>query len=78
VTTTVSSKGQIVLPKRVRELRSIKSGDDLEVIAPNGSDDIVLRKVGPKANQGLLQALQKLRGLKIPRRSGQKPRQVTL
>jgi AbrB family looped-hinge helix DNA binding protein len=78
VTTTVSSKGQIVLPKMVRERRSIRTGDDLEVIIPEGSDDIVLRKVSRKPNDGLMEALRKLRGLKIPRRSGKPPRDFTL
>lgn len=78
MTTTVSSKGQIVLPKAVRESRRIQTGDDLEVIAPNDSPDIILRKIERRPNQGLLQALRKMRGLKIPRRSRRLPRQVDL
>jgi bifunctional DNA-binding transcriptional regulator/antitoxin component of YhaV-PrlF toxin-antitoxin module len=62
----------------VRERRRIKSGDDLEVIIPDGSDDIVLRKVSRKPNDGLMDALRKLRGLEIPHRNGKPPRDITL
>ena len=78
MTTSVSSKGQIVLPKAVRERRSIKTGDDLEVIAPEGSDDIILRKIQSRPNQGLVNALRKLRGLKIPDRANDLGRDIGL
>ena len=78
MTTSVSSKGQIVLPKAVRECRSIKTGDDLEVIAPEGSDDIILRKIQTRPNQGLVNALRKLRGLKIPDRPNDSGRDIAL
>ena len=78
MTTTVSSRGQIVLPKKVRASKNIKTGDDLEVITPEGSEDIILRKLARRPNEGLMTALRKLRGLEIPVRGRQPGRNVEL
>jgi AbrB family looped-hinge helix DNA binding protein len=43
-TATVSSKGQIVLPKRLRDEMSIREGDRVEV--SRDDDRIVLRLIG--------------------------------
>lgn len=44
-TITVSSKGQLVIPKQVRELANIATGDELQVHYLNG--EIRLRPVVP-------------------------------
>jgi len=76
MTTTVSSKGQIVIPKRVRVRRNLKAGDDLEVLAPDGTEDILLRKVQRRANAGMMEALRQMRGLKVPPRVKEYPRKA--
>ena len=48
--TIVTSKGQITIPKHIRERRGIAAGTRLEV-AERG-DDIVLRRAGPAGKQG--------------------------
>ena len=76
MTTTVSSKGQIVIPKRVRVRRNLKAGDDLEVLAPDGTEDILLRKVQRQANGGMMDALRQMRGLKMSARIKDYPRKT--
>jgi AbrB family looped-hinge helix DNA binding protein len=44
VTTTLSSKGQVVLPRSVREARGLREGAKFEVI--DAGEDIVLRQIG--------------------------------
>lgn len=44
-TATISSKGQIVLPKQLREEMELREGDRVEV--GREGDRIVLRPVGP-------------------------------
>lgn len=72
MTTTVSSKGQIVLPKKVRDAKDIRPGDDLEVV--DQDDGILLRKISRKADW--LDVLRSIpwKGLEIPKRSRQRPR----
>jgi len=68
MTTTITSKGQVVIPKAARDQRRLMPGDDLEVLLPDGSDDVVLRKIQSQPNAGLMAALHKMRGLRIPAR----------
>jgi len=72
VTTTVSSKGQIVLPKKIRVSKKIKTGDDLEVIEQE--DGILLRKVNHKPDWLDVLRSCPVKGLKIPRRPREFPR----
>lgn len=66
MTTTISSKGQVVIPQPVRERHQLKAGDDL-LLFELSNGDIVLRRVrAPK--KSLVWHLRQLRGLKIPRR----------
>jgi AbrB family looped-hinge helix DNA binding protein len=76
MTTTLSAKGQVVIPKRVRETRCLRPGDDLEVLTPDGTDDILLRKVQRRGNVGMMDALRKMRGLKVPERIKHLPRKA--
>ena len=51
---TLDPKGQIVLPKDIREKNNLKSGDKLAVISPEGGDDaccIILLKAEDCAKQ---------------------------
>lgn len=54
---TLSSKGQLVLPKAVRDLAGIQTGDELDVGYVSGL--IVLRKPEPLNNVRLQQILKK-------------------
>jgi AbrB family looped-hinge helix DNA binding protein len=48
-TVTISSKGQIVLPKRLREEMSIREGDRMELLRED--DRLVLRPVARPARE---------------------------
>ena len=65
MTTTISSKGQVVIPLPVRERHKLRAGDDL-VLFELSNGDILLRRVRtPKKT--LVWHLRRLRGLQIPR-----------
>jgi AbrB family looped-hinge helix DNA binding protein len=67
VTTNLSERGQVVIPKQIRELNHWQKGDDLLVIPkPNG--DVLLRRIKPHPKRSLLDHLRALRGLEISRR----------
>jgi len=57
VKTTVSSKGQIVLPAELRREDEIEPGDRFEVERLN-EGEYVLRRVRPRPNLGLLALLR--------------------
>lgn len=59
--TTVSSKGQVVLPKALRELARISEGDELEVGFSGGM--LVLRKPEPLDTRKVRRLLQEGRTL---------------
>jgi len=71
VTTKVSSKGQIVIPQRVRRAQGIKEGDDLEVIEEE--DGIFLRKLPQNADWLDVLRSCPVKGLKMPPRSKELP-----
>lgn len=48
--TTVTSKGQITIPKPIRDRRGIAPGTRLEV-SEQGNDEIVLRKAARKKSR---------------------------
>jgi AbrB family looped-hinge helix DNA binding protein len=76
MTTTISEKGQLVIPKPIRQRRQINAGDDFEVLAPDGTDDIVLRKIQRPPNEGLADLLLRfpVKGFSVPARRKQFPR----
>lgn len=76
MTTTISEKGQLVIPKNIRQRRHIRPGDDFEVLAPEGTEDIVLRKIQRAPNEGLVDLLLRcpVKGFAVPPRSKQFPR----
>jgi AbrB family looped-hinge helix DNA binding protein len=65
MTTTISSKGQVVIPRPIRERYGFRPGDDFQLLELSNGD-IVLRPFrAPK--KSLVWHLRQLRGLKIPR-----------
>lgn len=55
MTTTVSSKGQIVIPASIRERHQFRLGDEL--LIEEREDEIVLKKARRKRKKSLLQWL---------------------
>jgi len=59
MTTNMGQRGQIVLPKAIRTSRKIQPGDDFEIIADEDDFDLILlRRIRPTANAGLLKHLK--------------------
>ena len=65
MTTTISSKGQVVIPRQVRERQEIKPGDDF-VLFELSNGDILLRRSRPP-KRSLAWHLRRLRGLELKR-----------
>ena len=53
MTTTLSVKGQLVIPQRVRETQKLKSGTDFTVIT-RSNGDIILRPVKARRRHATL------------------------
>lgn len=66
MTTTISSKGQVVIPRLVRERQKLRAGDDLFLFELSNGDIVLRRARKPK--KSLVWHLRRLRGLQIPRR----------
>lgn len=56
VTTTVSSKGQIVLPAEIRRRDGIRPGEEFDVVRVDRGEYRLKRKV-PRRNAGLVKTL---------------------
>jgi AbrB family looped-hinge helix DNA binding protein len=65
VTTTISSKGQVVIPRPVRERQQLRAGDDLLLFELSNGDIVLRRSRAPR--KSLVWHLRQLRGLQIPR-----------
>ncbi len=66
MTTTISSKGQVVIPRPIRERHKFRAGDDF-LLFELANGDIMLRRVrSPK--QSLAWHFRRLRGLTLERR----------
>ena len=70
--TRLSSKGQVVLPKSVREALGLKAGDELLVRVEDGT----LRLI-PKKKQSLSEVLDRLPG-HAPKVAYEKPEELLL
>ena len=59
----------MVIPAKIRKQLRIKPGDDFEVLTPDDTEDIVLRKVQKRANARLAELFRNApRGLFVPPR----------
>jgi AbrB family looped-hinge helix DNA binding protein len=58
MTTIMGERGQLVIPKAIRNERIIQPGDDFEIIADEEDADLILlRRIRPAANAGLVEHL---------------------
>jgi AbrB family looped-hinge helix DNA binding protein len=73
VTTTISSKGQVVIPRPIRQRQRIRPGDDF-LLFELSNGDILLRHVRPP-KKSLVWHLRRLQGLTLER-SDEKVREV--
>jgi AbrB family looped-hinge helix DNA binding protein len=70
MTTSLAAKGQVVIPKAIRDALGLSPGDDFEVWAEENGE-IVFRPIRKAANRGLADHLGLAPGdLEIPERSG--------
>jgi AbrB family looped-hinge helix DNA binding protein len=53
MTTTMSSKGQIVIPAAIRERQKLRPGDEL--LIEERDDEVVLKKIRRRRKKSLLQ-----------------------
>lgn len=65
MTTTISSKGQVVIPRPVRERQQLRAGDDLLLFELSNGDIVLRRARAPK--KSLAWHLRRLQGLKLER-----------
>lgn len=73
MTTTISSKGQMVIPRQVRERLEIRAGDDF-LLLELANGDILLRRSRPP-KRSLAWHLRRMRGLELDR-DGERVREV--
>ena len=74
MTSVLASKGQIVIPKSVRDELELCAGDDFEVYVADG--EIVLRPLPKGKNEGLSEVLSNPPSdLEIPPRAKDLPRE---
>jgi AbrB family looped-hinge helix DNA binding protein len=62
--TRISSKGQVVIPKAVRNAMKLPVGADFEVIRQ--SDDILLRRDRAKGGLSIVEAMERLEVISRP------------
>ncbi len=78
MTTKLATKGQVVIPKAIRDRFDLEAGDDFEIWA-DGSGEIILRPLAKGDNAGLIKHLCSAPAdLEIPERSREHPKPVEL
>lgn len=65
MTTTISSKGQVVIPRPVRERHKIRPGDDFLLFELSNGDLLLRHTRAPK--KSLVWHLRRLQGLQVER-----------
>lgn len=74
MTTSLATKGQIVIPKRIRDQLDLRPGDDFDV-SLEGAGGILLRPLKRRGNVGLVKHLLNAPGeIEIPPRSRELPK----
>jgi AbrB family looped-hinge helix DNA binding protein len=68
VTTTLSQKGQVVIPQEVRNKLRLRPGDDF-IVLYSETGDILLRPIRRKSYKGLIKGLRALCELKLEERT---------
>ncbi|MEM7602474.1 MAG: AbrB/MazE/SpoVT family DNA-binding domain-containing protein [Verrucomicrobiota bacterium] len=72
MTTVLARKGQVVIPKSIRDEMNLEFGDDFEVYQQDG--EIILRPLAKGRNVGLANLLLNPPGaLDLPEREGEIP-----
>ena len=66
MTTTISSKGQVVIPQPIRERHQLRAGDDLLLFELSNGDLVLRRARAPK--KSLVWHLRRLHGLRLERK----------
>ena len=66
MTTTISSKGQVVIPRPVRERRKFRAGDDFLLFELSNGDIVLRHARAPK--KSLAWHLRRLHGLPLERK----------
>ena len=75
MTTTLSAKGQVVIPRDIRVKWGLRQGHDFTVLC-SSTGEILLRPVR-RRGKGLLKSLRALRGLEL-RRADEPVRHIAL
>lgn len=75
LTAKVSTKGQIVLPRKLRERGKVRVGDAFEFIEGDEPGVIVMRRLSRRPNEGLVDALLACpHRFSVPRRRADLPK----
>jgi AbrB family looped-hinge helix DNA binding protein len=79
LTAKISTKGQLVLPKSVRERSKVRAGDTFEFLEGDQPDVIIIRKISTRPNDGLIDALLSCpHRFEIPARGREYPKKPKL
>ena len=82
MTTNLGERGQLVIPKAIRDERRLQPGDDFEIIADEDDVDLILlRRIRSAANAGLvnhLAACPMREPLPVPGRRRERMRRVKM
>ena len=79
LTARISTKGQIVVPQKLRERSNVRPGDAFEFIEGDEPNVIIMRKLARRPNEGLVDALLACpHRFEIPRPRRERPRKPKL
>jgi bifunctional DNA-binding transcriptional regulator/antitoxin component of YhaV-PrlF toxin-antitoxin module len=81
MTTTVTAKGAVRLPRKVLKQHRVRAGDKFEITAtPDDPGVIELRRVPRTPNEGLVELLRAcpVKGFPLPERNQEPPRDFDL